>query len=192
MTGGTPTLTLNDGGIATYSRRLRQQRTHFQLYGRRWANTTAPSPRLPSTSTPRPLKTARAMPPISRSAASPRAARRSTPLSRRDRRGRPDRRGRRRRDRRSRHRRGRRRRDPRGGRRHYPDHQVFFPPSGEGFQPSTLLIERHVPSPSPAPLKAEQQDRGVFDGSTAGWPPSTANGGGAWNYTTPTLARWDP
>ena len=34
VAGGTPTLTLNDGGTATYSRRLRHQRADLQLYGR--------------------------------------------------------------------------------------------------------------------------------------------------------------
>ena len=34
VAAGTPTLTLNDGGTATYTRRLRHQRTHLQLHHR--------------------------------------------------------------------------------------------------------------------------------------------------------------
>ena len=33
VAGGTPTLTLNDGGTATYTRRLRHQRADLQLHG---------------------------------------------------------------------------------------------------------------------------------------------------------------
>ena len=35
VAGGTPTLTLNDGGTATYIERHRQQRADLQLHGRR-------------------------------------------------------------------------------------------------------------------------------------------------------------
>ena len=40
-TGGSPTLTLNDGGTATYSRRLRHQRADLQLYVGAGQNTAA-------------------------------------------------------------------------------------------------------------------------------------------------------
>ena len=41
VAGGTPTLTLNDGGTATYSRRLRHQRADLQLHGGAGQNTAA-------------------------------------------------------------------------------------------------------------------------------------------------------
>ena len=41
VTGGTPTLTLNDGGTATYTRRLRQQCADLQLHGGAGQNTSA-------------------------------------------------------------------------------------------------------------------------------------------------------
>ena len=41
MPGGTPTLTLNDGGTATYTRRLRHQRADLQLHGGAGQNTSA-------------------------------------------------------------------------------------------------------------------------------------------------------
>ena len=66
VSGGTPTLTLNDGGTATYSQRLRHQRPDLQLHGRRRTEHVRLSPRPQSISTPPPSPMVPAMPPTCR------------------------------------------------------------------------------------------------------------------------------
>ena len=54
VSGGTPTLTLNDGGVATYVERFGHQRADLHLHGRRRRTPTSPrSPPRASTSTGR-------------------------------------------------------------------------------------------------------------------------------------------
>ena len=76
-----PTLTLNDGGVATYTGGSGTNALTFS-YTVAPARTPRRSPPPPSISTPQPSPTAPAMPPTSRSPVSPRAARRSTPQHR--------------------------------------------------------------------------------------------------------------
>ena len=63
-TGGTPTLTLNDGGIATYIGRHRHQRADLQLHGRGRPEHRGAWRRRHSISTAQPSRMALATPPI--------------------------------------------------------------------------------------------------------------------------------
>ena len=66
VAGGTPTLTLNDGGVATYTERLGHQHPDLHLYGRRRAEHVLRWPQPPSTSTARRSSTGPATPPACR------------------------------------------------------------------------------------------------------------------------------
>ena len=67
VAGGTPTLTLNDGGTATYTRRLRHQCASTFSYTVGAGQNTSDLRPPPSISTRRPSPTAPAMPPTCRS-----------------------------------------------------------------------------------------------------------------------------